>query len=734
MNWQQYRAVVLRIFIETKKLFLGGDKEASMKLFNFHRNKHESRKPNRLINEKSPYLLQHSHNPVDWYPWGEEAFERARHENKPVFLSIGYSTCHWCHVMERECFNDEEIAELLNKAFVCVKVDREERPDLDDVYMYFCQVITGGGGWPLTMIMTPEKLPFFAATYIPPQTSGNLIGMLDLIPQVEELWKMRQEEIRASALQFTNSLRMFSLIPPVQTDDDALLKETYAQVVEQYDSISGGFGDSPKFPSPHTILFLLRYWRKTGDRKALDISEHTLKAMRDGGLYDHIGFGFHRYATDKEWRVPHFEKMLYDQAMMTLVYTEAYQATSKEEYAKTAQEIISYVLRDLRSGSGAFFSAQDADSEGVEGKYYTWSAEESEKLVGKEYKDLAFRTFNIRHGGNVEEIMGRFDGMNILYRDESVNKLSSEFGISAQEFEERIEAVRSRLLSAREHRIHPMRDEKILTDWNGLMIAALARASRVFESGEYYSAACQAADFLLDNVGSKSDHSLMHRWKDGEPAIAGYADDYVFLIWGLLELYESRFDTRYLGEALSLNKHLVEHFWDHVNGGFFTVADYGEELLLRRKEIFDDAYPSANSIGLLNQVVLGRIMTSPDYDERISMMKTAFSGELVRAPSLFSAFIMNYMLTDGAEVIIAGKLDDIDTQEMLRELNHHFLPDTVVVFKPTDIDNPEIVEYVDFLKDYRAHEGRVTAYVCTNHSCKPPVHETQKVLEYLKSA
>jgi len=709
-------------------------KEASMKLFNFHKSHHENSEPNRLINEKSPYLLQHAHNPVDWYPWGEEAFERAKREDKPIFLSVGYSTCHWCHVMERECFHNEEIASLLNRAFICVKVDREERPDIDDVYMYFCQVITGGGGWPLTIIMTPDKLPFFAATYIPPKTDGNLIGMLDLVPQIEELWRMRKDEIRGSALQFTNSLRMFSLVPPVETDDEALLKETYAQLAEQYDSINGGFGDSPKFPTPQTILFLLRYWKKTGESKALDICEHTLRAMRNGALYDHIGFGFHRYTSDKDWRLPHFEKMLYDQAMMALVYTEAYQATEKEEYAKTAKEIIAYVIRDLRSDEGVFYSAQDADSEGVEGKYYTWSAEESEKIIGKKDSGLAFRAFNIRHGGNVEEIIGgRFDGMNILYRDESVNKLSSELGISANEFEKRIEAVRTRMLTAREHRIHPLRDEKILTDWNGLMIAALARASRVFQNGEYYDMACKAANFLLDNVCGKDDYSLKHRFKDGEAALAGYADDYTFLIWGLLEIYESKFDTRFLGEAIQLNKHLVDHFWDNISGGFFTAADYGEELLLRRKEIFDDAYPSANSVALLNQIVLGRILTSPDFDDRISMMKSAFSGELVRAPSLFSAFIMNYMLIGGAEVIIAGAKDDPGTREMLNELGHQFLPDTVLVFKPTDNDSPEIVKYVDFLKDYQAREGKVTAYVFTNNSCKPPVHDTQKVLEYLKS-
>ncbi|MDR2728346.1 MAG: hypothetical protein LBB56_04380, partial [Chitinispirillales bacterium] len=358
----------------------------------------------------------------------------------------------------------------------------------------------------------------------------------------------------------------------------------------------------------------------------------------------------------------------------------------------------------------------------------------SEKIIGKEDSGLAFRAFNIRHGGNVEEIMGRFDGMNILYRDESFNKLSSEFGISANEFEKRIEAVRTRMLSAREHRIHPMRDEKILTDWNGLMIAALARASRVFQNDEYYGMACQAADFLLNNVRGKDGRSLKHRFKDGEAAVAGYADDYAFFIWGLLEIYESKFETRFLGGALDLNKHLVDHFWDESNGGFFTVADYGEELLLRRKEIFDDAYPSANSVALFNQIVLGRILTSPDFDDRISMIKSAFSGELVRAPSLFCAFIMNYMIISGSEVIIAGAMDNPDTREMLRELGHQFLPDTVLVFKPTDTDNPEIVKYVDFLKDYQAREGRVTAYVFTENSCKPPVHDTQKVLEYLKSA
>lgn len=705
-----------------------------MSIFNFHKNHHGSRKPNRLINEKSPYLLQHAHNPVDWYPWGDEAFQKARNEDKPIFLSIGYSTCHWCHVMEKECFDNKEVARIMNKAFVCVKVDREERPDLDDVYMYICQVITGGGGWPLSIIMTPDKLPFFAATYIPRETSGNLIGMLDLIPQVQELWDMRKDEIRGSAVQFTNSLRMLSLTPPAKTEDQELLRETYLQLTEQYDSVSGGFGDTPKFPSPHNILFLLRYWKKTGEQKALDIVTHTLDSMRSGGIYDHIGFGFHRYATDKEWKVPHFEKMLYDQAMMTLAYTEAFQATGKEEYGRTAQEIISYVTRELRSPEGAFYSAEDADSEGVEGKYYTWSAEESENILDKEDKDLAFRTFNIRHGGNVEEILGEYDGMNILYRDESANRLTSELGISPEEFNDRIEKVRKRMFSIRQQRVHPQRDEKILTDWNGLMIAALARASRVFSNEGYYNEAKNAAEFLLSNMTRKTDHFLLHRYKDGEAGISGYADDYAFLTWGLLELYESRFNAHYLGEAIAFNDHLVEHFWDNISGGFHTVADYGEELLLRRKEIFDDAYPSANSVAFQNQLILGRITASPDYDNRVASMKKAFSGDFVRAPSLFSAFIMNLGLQDGAEVIIAGDTNSQDTKEMINTLNHMFLPYAITVFKPTESDSPEIVRYVDFLKDYQAQEGRVTAYVCTDHSCMPPVHETEKVLEYLKAA
>ncbi len=705
-----------------------------MSLFNFHKNHQGGRKKNRLANEKSPYLLQHAHNPVDWYPWGEEAFEQARSENKPVFLSIGYSTCHWCHVMERDCFDDEEVAKMMNDTFINIKVDREERPDLDDVYMYVCQVITGGGGWPLTIIMTPEKLPFFAATYIPKETSGNLIGMLDLIPQIQELWGDRQNEIRGSALQFTNSLKMLSLTPPSNYEDEELLKETYTQLMEQYDSISGGFGDSPKFPSPHTILFLLRYWKKTGEKNALDIVTHTLDAMRSGGIYDHIGFGFHRYATDKDWKIPHFEKMLYDQAMISLAYMEAFQATGKEEYGSTAREIISYVLRDLKSPEGAFYSAEDADTEGKEGKYYTWSAEESEELLNKEDQELAFRTFNIRHGGNVEEILGEFDGMNILYRDESVGKLIDELGISPDEFSERIENVRQKMLSARQNRIRPQRDEKILTDWNGLMIAALARASRIFSNREYYDHARKAADFLLENVCRKSDHFLLHRYKDGEAAIAGYSDDYAFLTWGLLELYQSGFDAHYLGEALALNDHLVAHFWDDITGGFYTVADYGEQLLLRRKEIFDDAYPSANSVAFQNQLILGRITASPDYDQRVEMMKKAFSGDFARAPSLFSAFIMNFGLQNGAEVIIAGESQANETKELINALNHNFLPYTVTVFKPTENTEPEIIRYVDFLKDYQAYEGKTTAYVCTDHSCKPPVHDSDTVLEYLKAA
>ncbi|TKJ45155.1 thioredoxin domain-containing protein, partial [Candidatus Aerophobetes bacterium Ae_b3b] len=514
---------------------------------------------NRLIFEKSPYLLQHADNPVDWYPWGPEAFEKARKENKPVFLSIGYSTCHWCHVMARESFEDSEVARLMNEVFVSIKVDREERPDIDNVYMMVCQMITGSGGWPLTIIMTPDQKPFFAATYIPKERRFGRMGMLELIPRIKELWTTRRDEVLSSANEITAALQQVSQDAPGEELDETTLDLAYEQLAKRFDEQHGGFGGAPKFPTPHNFLFLLRYWKRTNTERALQMVEKTLQAMRRGGIYDHIGFGFHRYSTDSHWFVPHFEKMLYDQATLAIVYTEAYQATGKEEYAQTAREIFTYVLRDMTAPEGGFYAAEDAESEGEEGKFYLWTEEEIRQVLGSEEAALIVKIFNIEEGGNfIEQVTGRRTARNVLHLTKSVKELASELKMSDYDLQKRLQAMRQKLFTYREKRIHPHRDDKILTDWNGLMIAAFAKGARVFDEPRYAEAARGAVDFILKNMCT-SDGELLHRYRDEQAALPAQVDDYAFLIWGMLELYETIFEVRYLQIALDLNRDLIEH-------------------------------------------------------------------------------------------------------------------------------------------------------------------------------
>ncbi|NVM37221.1 MAG: thioredoxin domain-containing protein, partial [Candidatus Lokiarchaeota archaeon] len=472
---------------------------------------------NHLSNEKSPYLLQHAKNPVDWYPWGDNAFEKAKKENKPIFLSIGYSTCHWCHVMAHESFENEDVAEIMNEVFVSIKVDREERPDIDKIYMTVCQMMTGSGGWPLTIILTPDKKPFFAGTYFPKQTRFGRIGLIDLIKQIKDLWNNQKTELMNSADQITFSLQNIDQESPGDKFSEANLKSTFQQLSIQYDSINAGFGDRPKFPTPHNLTFLLRYWKRTNDKKALEMVEKTLLEMRKGGIYDHIGFGFHRYSTDSKWLVPHFEKMLYDQALITIAYIEAYQATKKTIYRKIAEEIFEYVLRDMKSPEGGFYSAEDADSEGEEGKFYIWSKEELEQIFEKNELNLATIVFNIDQSGNyLEESTGEKTGRNILH-------LKS---IPESEIQDDLEKIRIKLFNSREKRIHPHKDNKILTDWNGLMITALAKATVAFQDKIYLDAAKNATNFLLSNL-KDTNGKLLHRYKDGISEITGYLSDYV---------------------------------------------------------------------------------------------------------------------------------------------------------------------------------------------------------------
>jgi len=686
---------------------------------------------NRLINETSPYLLQHAHNPVDWYPWGPEAFEKAQWENKPIFLSIGYSTCHWCHVMADESFEHPEVAKLMNEVFISIKVDREERPDIDNVYMSACQVMTGGGGWPLSIIMTPDKKPFFAATYIPKEGRFGLIGMMELIPRIRELWATQQGEALNLSHRIATALQQTSHNAPGEELGEATLELTYEQLAQRFDEQHAGFGSAPKFPTPHNLLFLLRYWKRSGNVKTLEMVEKTLQAMQRGGIYDHVGFGFHRYSTDSQWLVPHFEKMLYDQAMLAMAYTEAYQATGKEDYVKTSREIFTYVLRDMRAPEGGFYSAEDADSEGEEGKFYLWTQEEVRQALGNEGTDFIAKVSNIEKDGNfVEQTTCRWNGVNILHLSESLNQLASDLNLSQQEFQAYLEGIRQKLFAYREKRVHPMKDDKILTDWNGLMIAALAKGAQAFDEPEYTETARRAADFILENM-RKPDGRLLHRYRDGQAGIEANLDDYAFLAWGLIELYEAVFDVRYLKVALELANDMLKHFWDEGGGGLYLTPNDGESLFVRNKEIRDAAIPSGNSVAMLNLLRLGRMIATSDLEEKAARIGSTFSGSVKQSPSAYTQLMvaLDFAIGPCYEVVIAGNPKAEDTKAMLKALRTNFLPNKVVLLNPNEVESPEIAQLAEFTRNQSSIEGKATAYICMNHNCKLPTTDINKMLE-----
>jgi uncharacterized protein len=690
-------------------------------------------KPNRLIAEKSPYLLQHAYNPVDWFPWGEAAFDKARADNKPIFLSIGYSTCHWCHVMERESFEDEEVALLMNDAFVSIKVDREERPDIDHAYMSVCQIMTGAGGWPLNIIMTPDKRPFFAGTYFPRESRMGRIGMMDLAPRIKEIWTTRRGEVVESADRVLAALVQISDESPGPALGEDVAALAYQQLAERFEPRYGGFGKAPKFPTPHNMLFLLRYWHRTGERRALDMVEQTLQDMRRGGVYDHVGFGFHRYSTDDAWLVPHFEKMLYDQALIAMLYTEAYQATGKVEYRKTAEEIFTYVLRDMTSPEGGFYSAEDADSEGEEGKFYVWRLAEIQRVLGPEEAELVADVFNVFISGNFrEEATGRITGDNILHMKGIAANLAAKLKLSPEELETRLEEARRKLFHSREQRVHPHKDDKILTDWNGLMIAALAKSAQAFDRPEYADAAARAANFILTALRGP-DGRLVHRYRQGEAAFSAHADDYAFLVWGLVELYEATFEVRYLSAALELNAYLLEHFWDARSGGFYFTEEAGSDLPVRKKETYDGATPSGNSVAALNLLRLGRMTGNPALEQKAEQVQRAFAGSIGQFPSGYTQMMMalEFGLGPSREVVIAGRAASEDTRAMLRALRRPFLPGKVVVFRPAGEEEPEISRMAAYTRDQKPVDGMATAFVCVNYHCELPYTDAGTMVERL---
>ena len=675
---------------------------------------------NALINEASPYLQQHAHNPVHWYPWGEEAFAKAKKENKPIFLSIGYATCHWCHVMENEDFEDEEVAAMMNKTFISIKVDREERPDIDQVYMQVAQMMNGQGGWPLNILMTPDKKPFYAATYIPKHSRNGRVGMLDLSARVGQLWSQEREKLEQSASKISQALAQRSGAQAIAGDMDVtvLAKKAVDDLKQSFDKEHGGFGGAPKFPSPHKLLFLLRQVEKNHDSKGLAMVEKTLDAMRAGGLFDQIGFGFHRYSTDAKWLLPHFEKMLYDQAMLMMAYTEAYQLTGHKRHAMVVREIAAYVLRDMRDKTGGFYSAEDADSEGVEGKFYVWKTAEIEAFLGKENAKKAEKMFNLSKNGNFhDEATGKMTGDNIPHL-----AAWTDAGLDKD-----VESIRQTLFATREKRIHPFLDDKILTDWNGLMVAAFAKASRALDEPKYLKAAKKCADFLLQTMRDDQGH-LLHRYRHGDAGITGHLDDYAFFTWGLIELYEASFDAKYLQDALDLNNDMLTRFTSE-SGGLYLTAHDAEALLVRPMEAWDGALPSGNAVAASNILRLARMSSNSKLEETGDKIFKAFSALLTQAPvgvtHMLSAQV--FAAGDSIEIVLAGDKNSKQAKVMVDTLNRLYLPSAIVIWR-----DDESMKLIPFIKLQAPINNQVTVYVCKNFQCNQPVTDSQAVLGLLQ--
>ena len=666
--------------------------------------------PNHLIHETSPYLLQHAENPVDWYPWGEEAFEKARRENKPVLLSIGYSACHWCHVMAHESFEDEQIAQLMNENFVNIKVDREERPDLDQIYMSAVQMMTHHGGWPMTVFLTPDAVPFYGGTYFPPQDRYNMPGFPKVLIGVAEAYRDRQDDIRETGTSLVNELKRLSATGgsdyPIEPE---LLDAAYAGIVRTYDSINGGFGGAPKFPPAMTLEFLLRTHARTGNRDALEMVSHTCRKMANGGIYDQLGGGFHRYSTDARWLVPHFEKMLYDNALLSRLYLHYFQVSEEAFARETVEGILDYVLREMTHAEGGFYSTQDADSEGHEGKFFVWTMDEIRAALGEDDARIFSAYYNITDTGN-------FEGKNIP----NVTRTAEP------EWRASLEESKRKLFGLREQRIKPDRDEKVLTAWNGLMLASFAEAGVVLNRPDYTNAARRNAEFVLSNL--RRDGSLLRTWKDGIAKFNAYLEDYAFLIEGLVTLFETTGESRWLNEALALTDRMIREFWDEDAGGFFFTGKSHESLIVRSKDYFDNATPSGNSVAALVLARLATLTNKESYRNLAIAVLREVGDQIRRYPSGFGYALSaaDFLLSTPKEIAIVGK-DAADIELLLAETWRRYLPNKVVA--------PSIAgdtATIPLLENRPLVNDLATAYVCEHYTCKQPVTEISALREQLE--
>ncbi len=704
-----------------------------------------------MIKEKSPYLLQHAHNPVEWYPWGEEAFAKAKQENKPVFLSIGYSTCHWCHVMEKESFENQDIAKLMNDCFVAIKVDREERPDIDATYMNAVTAMTGQGGWPLSVFLTPEKMPFYGGTYFPPEPRWGSVGFKDLLQSVYEAWLNKQDQILKASQSITSILKerytKKSLGRKQLTQE--ILKTAYQQFEESFDSQYGGFGYAPKFPMGHNLSFLLSYWLRTREERSLEMVKKTLTAMAQGGIYDQIGGGFHRYSTDPQWQIPHFEKMLYDQAILAKIYLEGYQATGNEFYGQIGSEVLDYVLRDLQNKEGGFFCAEDADSldislnvgessenfhEKKEGAFYLWRWEDLKDLVDKETFEIMSFHFGIEKNGNAQyDPHGEFVGKNVLSIAHDLEETADHFKKLPTEIHKIIRKAKEKLIVSRQKRPRPHLDDKILVDWNGLTISSLALGYMVLNKPQYLQAAERATQFIFQHLMDEGGR-LYHRYRDGQGGILGTLDDFAFFIHGLLDLYFASFQVEYLRKAILLSKEMIRLFWDDKEGGFFLTPCDGEELIVKQKEIYDGAIPSGNSFAALVLVRLYHLTQDQQWLDKLQRLFETFVEDISIRPSAYTQLLIAYDFLIGPvkEFVVVAERESNSVKEIFTRIHQHFIPHKVIVFCPLKNEqSKELEAMIPLTREKRGIQGQTTIYVCENHVCHEPLTDLKKLAEIL---
>jgi uncharacterized protein YyaL (SSP411 family) len=682
----------------------------------------DNKHTNNLINETSPYLLQHAHNPVDWYPWGEMALKRAREENKPILLSIGYSACHWCHVMEHESFENEEIAKLMNQNFVNIKVDREERPDLDQIYMSAVQMMTGHGGWPMTMFLTPDGVPFYGGTYFPPEDRYNMPGFPRILSSVADAYRSQQDQVASTATAMLGELRR---VGQAEASREILapgiLDGAFRRISSNYDRTNGGFGGAPKFPPAMNLEFFLNTWHRTGSSEARDMVEHTARKMAEGGMYDQLGGGFHRYSVDAKWLVPHFEKMLYDNALLSRFYLHLYQATKNPDARRVTEETLDYVVREMTDARGGFYSSQDADSEGEEGKFFVWSRAAILKELGQADGDLFCDFFNATESGN-------FEGENILNITSSVEDVAARHNVSVEQLQAVIAGARQKLFDLREQRIKPGRDEKILTAWNGLMLASFAEASATLDRSDYLRVAEANARFLLDHM--QKDGLLLRTYKDGEAKLNAYLEDYACLIHGLISLYEATGAIVWIEAAISLADKMIEQFWDENDGAVFFTGNSHEQLIVRSKEFMDNATPSGNSIATLSLLRLGLLTGNDDYRRRATAVLRLMADQIRRYPSAFGFALgaLDFYLDSPLEVVIVGSPQPL-LKSLLRVLWQTYLPNRVIALCNRNYE--EAADLVPLFLGRNTLATQPTAFVCHANTCQAPVYAADELLKQL---